>query len=66
LFPAKVRSAWSEENAGAGIDDDQEPSWLSYNEPAWLAQRHGLRGAEPALANLTAALNALAKQAAAE
>lgn len=39
-------------------------TWLSYNDPSWLAQRHGL-GAETAttVRALTAALNALAKAA---
>jgi uncharacterized protein (DUF302 family) len=39
-------------------------TWLSYNDPSWLAQRHGL-GAEaaPTVRALTAALNALAKAA---
>jgi uncharacterized protein (DUF302 family) len=46
--------------------DASGETWLSYNEPAWLAQRHGLSGTEPAIANLTAALNALAKEATAE
>ena len=39
-------------------------TWLSYNDPSWLAQRHGL-GAEAAttVRALTAALDALAKAA---
>jgi uncharacterized protein (DUF302 family) len=39
-------------------------TWLSYNDPSWLAQRHGL-GPEVAAAvnGLTAALAALAKTA---
>jgi uncharacterized protein (DUF302 family) len=39
-------------------------TWVSYNDPSWLAQRHGL-GAETAttVRALTAALNALAKAA---
>ena len=46
--------------------DASGETWLSYNEPAWLAQRHGLSGVETAIGNLTAALNALAKEATAE
>jgi uncharacterized protein (DUF302 family) len=46
--------------------DASGETWLSYNEPAWLAQRHGLGGAEAGIGNLTAALNALAKEATAE
>jgi uncharacterized protein (DUF302 family) len=39
-------------------------TWLSYNDPSWLAQRHGL-GADAAttVRALTAGLNALAKAA---
>ena len=40
-------------------------TWLSYNDPAWLAQRHGVGGAETPVGNLTAALDAVAKAAAA-
>jgi uncharacterized protein (DUF302 family) len=46
----------------------QDPSgdtWLSYNDPAWLAKRHGLSGTEAPISNLTAALDAVAKVAAA-
>jgi uncharacterized protein (DUF302 family) len=46
--------------------DASGETWLSYNDPAWLAQRHGLSGAETAIGNLTAALNALAKEAISE
>jgi uncharacterized protein (DUF302 family) len=39
-------------------------TWLSYNDPAWLAQRHGLSGeTETAVGNMTAALDAVAKAA---
>jgi uncharacterized protein (DUF302 family) len=41
-------------------------TWLSYNDPAWLAQRHGIGPeAEAAVHAMTAALTALAKAAAA-
>jgi uncharacterized protein (DUF302 family) len=40
-------------------------TWLSYNDPAWIAARHGLTGADAPIANLTAALDAVAKTAAA-
>jgi uncharacterized protein (DUF302 family) len=36
-------------------------TWLSYNDPAWLAARHGLTGAETTVGNLTAALKAVAE-----
>jgi uncharacterized protein (DUF302 family) len=57
----------------AGIDlplkalvwqDEGGKTWLSYNSPAWLAERHGI-GAEanPALTAITGVLEALAKAA---
>ncbi|MGA9090967.1 MAG: DUF302 domain-containing protein [Bradyrhizobium sp.] len=45
--------------------DASGDTWLSYNDPAWLAQRHGVGGAETPVGNLTAALDAVAKAAAA-
>ncbi len=40
-------------------------TWLSYNDPAWLAKRHGLGNQTDAtIRAMTAALDALAKQAA--
>jgi uncharacterized protein (DUF302 family) len=39
-------------------------TWLSYNDPTWLAQRHKLGGeTEPAVNVMTAALSAIAKAA---
>jgi uncharacterized protein (DUF302 family) len=39
-------------------------TWLSYNDPAWLAHRHGVsEEAKPVVNALTAALNALATKA---
>lgn len=39
-------------------------TWLSYNDPAWLAQRHGLgHDAEPAVGAIAAALHAVARAA---
>ncbi len=44
--------------------DASGKTWLSYNDPAWLAKRHGIGAeAEPAVNNMTAALNAVAKAA---
>jgi uncharacterized protein (DUF302 family) len=40
--------------------DASSNTWLSYNDPAWLAARHGLAGAETTIGNLTAALKAVA------
>jgi uncharacterized protein (DUF302 family) len=39
-------------------------TWLSYNDPAWLAQRHGLSAeTEAAVSIMTSALAAMAKAA---
>jgi uncharacterized protein (DUF302 family) len=55
----------------AGIDlplkmlvwqDGDGTAKLSYNDPAWIAARHGI-GAHPAIAALAGALAALARQA---
>ena len=44
--------------------DGADQTWLSYNDPAYLAQRHGLGDATDAVvSNMTAALAALAKAA---
>ena len=39
-------------------------TWLSYNDPGWLAKRHGLsKDAEPSVSALTGALRAIAEAA---
>jgi uncharacterized protein (DUF302 family) len=44
--------------------DSAGTTWLSYNDPSWLAERHGLGAeVETTVRALTAALNALAKAA---
>jgi uncharacterized protein (DUF302 family) len=44
--------------------DADGQTWLSYNEPTWLAARHGIDGsAEAAIANLSAALRGMAQAA---
>ena len=45
--------------------DASGKTWLSYNDPAWLAQRHGLTAPRrrPSSATMTAALSAVAKAA---
>jgi len=44
--------------------DGSGVNFLSYNNPAWLAKRHGVSGAaEAAAGNLSAALDAIAKKA---
>jgi uncharacterized protein (DUF302 family) len=44
--------------------DASGKTWLSYNDPAWLAKRHGLSGETEAAVNIMAgALEAVAKAA---
>ena len=40
--------------------DTSGETWLSYNDPAWLAQRHALSGTEAVVGNLSAALDSVA------
>ena len=44
--------------------DESGKTWLSYNDPAWLAKRHRLSGAEPAVGIMTGALDEVARTAA--
>ena len=45
-------------------EDAAGKTWLSYNEPAWLAERHGVEEQGAAVANTLAnAIAALAKEA---
>jgi uncharacterized protein (DUF302 family) len=37
-------------------------TFLSYNDPAWLAKRHSASGAEAVVGNLSAALDAITKK----
>ena len=44
--------------------DGSGHTWLSYNDPSWLAKRHGLgHETEASVSALTSALDALAKEA---
>ena len=44
--------------------DGAGKTWLSYNDPSWIAKRHGLgHEADATVGGLTAALSALAKAA---
>ena len=38
-------------------------TWLSWNDPAWLAARHGVSGAEAVVGKLSAVLDDVAKTA---
>ncbi len=45
-------------------EDESGQIWLAYNEPSWLAKRHGLGpGSQPSVDALAAALRVLAKKA---
>jgi len=43
--------------------DASGKTWLSYNEPDWLAKRHGVGGVERSVAALSAALSTMAANA---
>ena len=45
-------------------EDAGGKTWLSYNEPSWIAPRHGLRNAEQVVSKMGAALSAIARKAA--
>src|SRR6266436_5841300 len=44
--------------------DAASKTWLSYNEPSWIVQRHGLGVRAEIIDKLAAALSAMAKKAA--
>ena len=43
--------------------DATSDTWLSWNDPAWLAARHGIAGADAVVGKLTALLDEIAKTA---
>jgi uncharacterized protein (DUF302 family) len=43
--------------------DENGRTWLAYNDPKWLAKRHGADAVEDILSAMTAALAAVAEQA---
>jgi uncharacterized protein (DUF302 family) len=45
-------------------EDAAGKTWLSYNEPSWIARRHGVRNAEQVVSKMGAALSAMARKAA--
>jgi len=60
-------------NQTAGIDlplkalvwqDAANQSWISYNEPSWIAQRHGLTNIDLVVSKMTALLRAVTTKAA--
>jgi uncharacterized protein (DUF302 family) len=44
-------------------EDASGTTWLSYNEPSWIVQRHNIPNAEPIVSKLTAALSAMSRKA---
>ena len=44
-------------------EDASGTTWLSYNEPSWIVQRHNIPNAEPIVSKMTAALRALSRKA---
>ncbi len=45
-------------------EDAGGKTWLSYNEPSWIARRHAVRNAEQVVSKMGAALSAIARKAA--
>jgi uncharacterized protein (DUF302 family) len=45
-------------------EDTAGETWISYNEPSWIAQRHSVANAEPVVSKMAAALSAMSKAAA--
>ena len=43
--------------------DAADNTWLSYNEPSWIAQRHGVAGQESAVDKMADLLRAIAREA---
>ena len=43
-------------------EDASGTTWLSYNEPSWIAQRHNIPNAEPVVSKMTAALSAILRK----
>jgi uncharacterized protein (DUF302 family) len=72
---ARAGTPLMQTNQAIGIDlplkalaweDGSGKVWLAYNEPRWLAERHGLDEAtNPSVGGMTAALRAIAAKAAA-
>ena len=43
--------------------DASGTTWLSYNEPSWIVQRHSVADAEQAVSKMAAALSAMSRKA---
>ena len=44
-------------------EDASGTTWLSYNEPSCIAQRHNIPNAEPIVSKMTAAISAMLRKA---
>ena len=44
-------------------EDASGTTWLSYNEPSWIAQRHGVTNAAPVVSKMSTALSAMSRKA---
>jgi uncharacterized protein (DUF302 family) len=44
--------------------DAADKTWISYNEPRWIARRHNVTTAEPVVSKMSAMLSAIVKKAA--
>ena len=44
-------------------EDASGTTWLSYNEPSGIAQRHGVANAEPVVSKMSAALSEMSRKA---
>src|SRR5712672_2321437 len=42
-------------------EDAGGETWLSYNEPSWIAKRHNLANAEPVVSKMAAGLSAISR-----
>ena len=70
---AKGGTALMQDQQSAGIDlplkalvweDAERKTWLTYNDPDWIAQRHALgTGSEPAVAAMATLMTAIAREA---
>ena len=45
-------------------DDADNKTWISYNEPSWITQRHGLTNVDSVVNKITALLRSITTQAA--
>jgi uncharacterized protein (DUF302 family) len=42
-------------------EDAGGKTWLSYNEPSWITQRHSIANAEPVVSKMAAGLSAISR-----